>query len=207
MENNMSVRAEGILNSVDRKIEDVRLMSDEQIKEFEEELKKQTLIVKERIDLVGLLSGREISDKAFDHLKEVNREEFYRAIEEGATFESKPVPYYNIKTKKMETRIVYYCPQAIMAGQATDKIASAEKMLVIKFGLNNYEKRRAKSMAKRDALNSVKKVIKRINCEKKEDKFKAELSAKKIKVESVVALGKKLMESMQKQEITPEIRV
>ncbi len=207
MTSNASVRVEGILNSVDRKIEDVRLMSDEQIKEFEEELKRQSLIVKERIDLVGLLSGRDISDKAFEHLKEINKEEFYKAVEEGATFDMKQVPYYDIKTKKMETRTVYYCTQSIMAGQASDKVASEEQMLVIRYGLNNYEKRRAKSMAKRDALNSCKKVISRIKREKKEDELKAELTAKKIKVESIVSLGRKLMEALPKQEITPEIRV
>ena len=202
-QSNSAIRVQSILDSVEKRIETVRGMTNEEIKEFEAELTAASLIVKERVDVVGILSGREISDKAFEHLVEIGKEEFLRAINEGATFESKQVPYFDVKTKKMSTRIVYYSPQAIFAGQVTDKIANEEDMLKIKWELNHYEMRRNKSMSKRDALNSAKKAIRRVKLERKEQELNQQLEEKKIKRESIVAMGKRLMESLPVQPVNP----
>ena len=205
MVNNAEIRVEGILNRVDKEISKVREMTDEQIKDYEEAIKEQSSLIKDRISLVSILAGREISDKSFERLKESGKDEFFRAVSEGATFETRQIPYYDQKAKKLMKRTVYFSPEAVMVTQATEQVVSEEELLIIKHELNRYELRRDKNQAKITALQSAQKEIKRVKRERKDTELKSELAKKQIRIKSLIEIGKKMMAENSVQKVAPEI--
>lgn len=203
--NNSQIKVQSILDSVDKRIQNVRSMSDEDIEEFEAELKKATEAIRGRTALVSLLAGREISDKAFETLSE--KPEFLKAVEEGSKFETKQIPYYDQKAKKIMYRTAYFSTGAAMLRNANEKVLSEEDVLSAKFGINRYELRRDKNQSKMDAVSSAKKAIKRVRREKKDAELRQEIIKKDIRIKSVAELGKILMDAQPVQKITPEMRV
>jgi hypothetical protein len=187
------IKVHAQLRDHDRLVDFFRSYSEDKLKEFEDSIKNQNKYVKERIAMVSLFSGHPISEKAYNHLCEMQLDEFVEMQRLG--FKYKPIkkPVLNKKTGKVVDKVFYVCDQAAAAGMANINVATQEELDEDRWGLEGFESRRDNGMGHRDRLNSMKRAISAVRHERNKKEIEERNKNKKMRIAAIAELGDRLL--------------
>ncbi len=202
MNNNAQIRVQGQLSNFERLVENIRNMTDNEIKDLEIEVKNKSTTVKGRVDLVSILAGREISKSAYQKLENMILDEFMGA-KTHHTFISDTRPCIDRNTGQPAVRTIYYSPQAIACKQANVNMLSEEDFDGAQRQFNKYELRRENGLAHKNVLDNIRRAIRIV----KKERIEAEHAAKKTKIVCIGELGAKLLKDQPVQQVASIIKL
>lgn len=194
--NNAQIRLKGQLFAVENLNKNISAMSDDELGQLEVIVKAELKLVKKRVDLVKILSGKQIGKKAFEDIQD--HQEFVETKEgEGMEF--------NPHTKKaldpngnIVNRIVYSEDGVSKLRQLPRGIYDDETFDGVALKFSKYSSREDNG---KQQLNTLKNVILAITKKRTDDKIRV-LEAKRIKNVKLGDLGRQLLKGNEVQEVT-----
>ncbi|MGA3169132.1 MAG: hypothetical protein ABSF14_23800 [Terriglobia bacterium] len=197
--NNAIVRIQGQLANVDKLNENISTMGDLELNQLEMLVKAEIKLVKTRIDLVKVLSGKQIGKKAFDDIQ--NHQEFIDArIAEELVFTSQQK-----KTMDVDGKIVY---RTVYSDIEVSQLRGANRAIVnddkafdgLSLKIKKYSSREDNG---KQHMNALRNILHAINKRRTDDEIKI-LEAKDTKNVKLGEWARKIFKSNQVQVQPPQ---
>lgn len=203
MNNNVQIRVQGQLNRQLSAVEtlnmNITLMSDEELSQLESAVKVELKIVKKRVDLVKILSGKQIGKKAFEDVQ--NHQEFVETTDvEGLEFSPHTKKALDVNGN-IVNRIVYSEDGVSRVRQLPRGIVDDETFDGVSKKMKKYSSREDNG---KQQMNALKNVLFAITKKRADDMVKV-LETKRTKNVKLGDLGRALLKGNEVQLVGREL--